>query len=125
MAFFFELIGFIAILILAFVPGLIEKPCPKGYMFNTLKSAKDLASGISKWEHLRRKNRGDYWITYEEYMAQFQPKEVMPGVVDIERYNYDKERFSHLENCDYLMAHRVKFGCYRHIVDDKSKWNLY
>ena len=125
MAFFFELIGFIVILIFALVPGLIEKPCPKGYVHNDLKAAKDLASGISKWEYLRRKNRGDYWITNKEYMEQFTPKEVIPGVVDIDRYNYDKEKYGKLEHGDLILERRVKFGSYRHIVQDKSKWDLY
>lgn len=117
MAFFFELVGFIIILIFAFVPGLIEKPCPKGYVFDMVKSATDLASGISKWEYLRRKNCGDYWITQEEYNERIHPKEVIPGVVDIDRYNFEKTQLD-----ESSMWYRVNTGCYKNIVKDKSKW---
>ena len=116
MAFFFELIGFIIILIIAFAPGLIEKPCPKGYVFDIVKSAQDLGSGISKWEYLRRKNRGDYWITYEEYYERTHPKEVIPGVVDIDRYNHDKEKYG-----EFFAEHRRQCSDYKRIIP-KERW---
>lgn len=116
MAFFFELIGFIFILIIAFAPGLIERPCPKGYVFDTVKSIQDLASGISKWEYLRRKNRGDYWITQEEYDERIHPKEVIPGVVDIDRYNHDKEKYG-----EFFAEHRRQCSDYKCIIP-KERW---
>lgn len=117
----FTLIGFIISLIFAFVPGLIEKPAPPGYVLHPYKSTLDLASGISKWEYIRRKNRGDYWVTQEEFreiIKTQRPNEVLPGIVDIDRYNYDKTRIPPVS-----LEWRVKIGKYRFIEKDKSNWD--
>ena len=68
-----------------------QKPCPPGSRFDFEKSEEDFASGIGVQEWERRKRKGYYYSTPEEMARRQEEKEVIPGVVDIKRYEYDKK----------------------------------
>ena len=71
-----------------------EKPCPRGYTYDMEKAPKDRENGVSATEWKRRYKKGDYWVSQKELEERQKAKEVIPGVVDIERYEADKKIFS-------------------------------
>lgn len=64
-----------------------EPVAPKGTRFDWDAYWKDIKNGMSCTEQVRKRQRGEY-MTTKPLPA---PKEVIPKVVDIKRYNHDKE----------------------------------
>ena len=71
-----------------------EKPCPRGHTYDMETAEKDRENGVSYSEWKKKYNRGDYWVSQKELEERQKAKEVIPGVVDIERYEADKKIFS-------------------------------
>lgn len=86
-----------------------EKPCPPGHKFDSEKELQDLRDGIGVQEWQRRKKKGYYYSTPEEMEQRQKAKEVIPGVVDIERYERDKKWYGIVE-----VEERRKLGMYKH-----------
>ena len=80
-----------------------EKPMPPGARIDHDKVTKDVLNGVSLSERKRRLRCGEYWTFEPKYIPQ------IDEVVDVERYEYDKERYgkAHAE-------YRRKSGQYRY-----------
>ena len=65
----------------------LERPAPEGTHFNWDAYWKDVESGVSTIEQLKKRQRGDYDTT-KPFV-----KETIPinDVLDIDRYNHDKK----------------------------------
>ena len=92
-----------------------EKPCPPGHKFDSEKELQDLRDGIGVQEWQRRKKKGYYYSTPEEIAQRQKAKEVIPGVVDIERYEYDKKLWG-----EEKAEQRRTAGHYKHVVKIKG-----
>lgn len=67
-----------------------EKPCPPDHRYDLEKEREDIKNGVSFEERDKKRRRGEYW-THKDDIADRKPKEVIPGVVDICRYERDKK----------------------------------
>lgn len=70
-----------------------EKPCPPGHTYDFEKADEDHCNGIGYDEWERRYKKGYYWTSQKEIEERKKAKEVIPGVVDIKRYENDKRIF--------------------------------
>ncbi len=66
-----------------------EPVAPKGTRFDWDEYWADVRRGMSSMEQIKKRQRGGYMTT----KPLPQPKEVIPMVVDIERYNRDKKMY--------------------------------
>lgn len=92
-----------------------EKPCPPGNVYDDEKSKQDLIDGVGVREWNRRQKKGYYYSTPEEIEKRQKAKEVIPGVVDVERYKRDREWFGVM----YAEENR-KAGRYKYVIKMKK-----
>lgn len=79
-----------------------EKPCPPDHRYDMEKEYEDIRNGVSFEERDKKRKSGEYW-THKDDIEARKPKEVIPGVVDIERYNRDVRDFG-LEYTELLRS---------------------
>ena len=96
-----------------------EKPCPHDCLYDSEKAIEDLASGVKPSEWKRRMKKGYYWTPIEEIEQrekerESQNVEVIPGVIDIKRYERDMELWGAV-----FVEELKKAGCYMYIIDKR------
>ena len=76
-------------LVSQFLKEKCEKLAPKGTRFDWDAYWKDVENGMPAMEQVRKRQRGGYMTT--EPLPE--PKEIIPKVVDMKRYQHDKKRY--------------------------------
>lgn len=91
-----------------------EPVAPRGTRFDWDAYYKDIENGIDPMKQLKKRKAGGYMTT----KPKAEPKEVIPGVVDIKRYEYDKKVYGE----EFAEAWR-KNGSYKYIKKRKIYGN--
>lgn len=104
----FQVIAYIAAIVYFLYKVFTELPTPDGWCYDWEKEKVDIDRGIPYRVREKKRARGHYNSPSAEVRARKFPPEVLPGVVDIERYNRDLATL-HPETVEYFR----KIGDYR------------